>query len=381
MSLNYFNAVPATQNAYFTGIQQTDSLNDFAFQPAGVFNDLCVTITPLGSFRAGFDANYMINYENVGTTILNGTVIFFPDDDITFVSSNPIATLVTTDSAVWNVGALTPFQTGNILVTVHVNAGTPMGTLINSLVRIEPVSGDANIACNYNAWEVYVTAPADPNAILVDRDTVLTTELSSPPYLNYIIYFQNTGNDTAFNVKVLNPIDTFKLQLSTLEFVASSYPVNMKWIPWERNMEFKFDNILLPDSNVNEPASHGFIRYRIKPKSTLIAGDEIHNTAFIYFDFNAPVQTNTVVTEIVLPTGISQWSVISGQLAVYPNPAGEELIINSYLLSGKKAEMKIYDLYGREVFQLQTANFQLQTQIDVSRFSQGIYFVEVQSGE
>ncbi|HKR06808.1 MAG TPA: T9SS type A sorting domain-containing protein [Bacteroidia bacterium] len=381
-ALNYYNLIPPNHSVYFSGIQQTDSLNDFAFQPTGVFNDLCVTITPMGNFRANMNASYMINYENVGTTTLNGTVIFFPDNDVTFVSSNVTPTSVTTDSVVWNVGTLTPFQTGSILVTVHVIPGTPIGTLINSSVVIEPVTGDANTACNYNSWEVFVTGAVDPNAILVDRDTILTTELSSPPYLNYIIYFQNTGNDTAFNVKVLNPIDTNKLDIHSFEFVSSSHPVNIEYKIWERNLHFTFDNILLPDSNVNEPASHGFIRYRIKPLSTLVAGDSIKNKAAIYFDFNPPVLTDTVVTEIVLPTGVSsQWSVVSGQLIVYPNPAGEELIVNSYSVMGKEAGIKIYDLFGREVFQLQTSNFKLQTKIDVSRFSQGIYFVEVQSGE
>ncbi|MBK7970889.1 MAG: hypothetical protein IPK08_19305 [Bacteroidetes bacterium] len=42
-------------------------------------------------------------------------------------------------------------------------------------------------------------------------------------------------------------------------------------------------NINLPDSNANEPASHGFISYRIKPLSTLTAGTEFTNLAAIYF--------------------------------------------------------------------------------------------------
>ena len=75
---NYYTAVPATHSASFSGVQQTDSFNDFALQPAGVFNDLCVQITPLGPFRSGFNASYMVNYSNVGTTTLNPTVIFFP---------------------------------------------------------------------------------------------------------------------------------------------------------------------------------------------------------------------------------------------------------------------------------------------------------------
>jgi hypothetical protein len=70
-------------------------------------------------------------------------------------------------------------------------------------------------------------------------------------------------------------------------------------------MEFKFENILLVDSNTNEPLSHGFVRYRIQPKTNFSAGDSITNFAAIYFDFNEPVITNTAKTIIILPTGIA----------------------------------------------------------------------------
>ncbi|MBL0072265.1 MAG: hypothetical protein IPP34_10875, partial [Bacteroidetes bacterium] len=126
----------ASHNAVFTGIQQTDSLNDFALQPAGVFNDLCVKITPLGPFRSGFDQSYMVNYSNVGTTTLNPTVIFFPDNDVSFVSANPVVSSVTLDSLVWNFGPLAPFQSGQILIIVNVNIGIRIGTLINSVCAL-----------------------------------------------------------------------------------------------------------------------------------------------------------------------------------------------------------------------------------------------------
>jgi hypothetical protein len=92
------------------------------------------------------------------------------------------------------------------------------------------------------------------------------------------------------------------------------------------------------------------------------------------------------VTEIVLPTGEEEFDPDSdrdqsSKLKVFPNPVRDELIVNSYSLSGKTAELKIYDLFGRKVFQLQTLNFKLQTKIDVSRFSQGVYIIEMKSGE
>jgi hypothetical protein len=376
-SINYYNTVPSTHIAYFPGVQQTDSLNDFAFQSMGVFNDLCASITPMGNFRAGFDASYLINYNNLGTTTLSPTIIFFPDNDVSFVSATVTPTSVTTDSVVWTLGPLAPFQSGSILVTVNVNLGTPIGTLINSGVRIEPLAGDANTICNSSYWEIFTTGSVDPNDILVDEDTLLTTQLPNPPLLEYIIRFQNTGNDTAFIVKVLNPIDTFNLQLNTLEFVASSHPVTINWIPWERNLEFKFENILLPDSTINEAASHGFIRYRIRPKSTLVAGDSITNYAAIYFDFNQPVLTNTALTKVVLPTGIATTNTETG-ITIAPNPA-KDLITVSFSSATKQEHMDlaVFDLFGRVVYQSTFNTQQSIFHIDVSEFSNGVYFIKV----
>ncbi|HRA58293.1 MAG TPA: T9SS type A sorting domain-containing protein [Bacteroidia bacterium] len=373
-TLNYYNSVPLVHTAYFNSIQQVDSLNDFAFQPNGIINDVCVKLTPVSLFRSGFDATYNISYINNGTTTLSPTVIFFPDTNISFASANVTPTSVTTDSVVWNIGALAPFQSGSIVVTVNVHTGLPIGSLINSSVRIEPVAGDANPGCNYSSWEVFTTGSFDPNDILVSRDTLFTTEIPNPPYLDYIIRFQNTGNDTAFNVKILNPLDTNKLQLNTLEYVASSHPVNMNFIYHERNMEFKFDNILLPDSNVNEPLSHGFIHYRIKPKTSLVLNDSIQNNAAIYFDFNDPVITNTATTHVVLPTGIASYQ-SAENIQLFPNPAQSELNIQQIAAVEK---IQVIDVLGKIVFEKKT-NSQQYLKINISQFQNGVYFVKAYS--
>ncbi len=378
--INYYTAVPASHNAVFTGIQQTDSLNDFAFQPVGIFNDLCVKITPLGPFRSGFNSSYLVKYSNVGTTTLNPTVIFFPDNDVSFVSANPVASSVTLDSIVWNFGPLAPFQSEQILITVNGNIGVPIGTLINSGVRIEPIAGDANLLCNQSYWEVYTTGSYDPNDIVVDEDTLLSTQFPNPPFLEYLIRFQNTGNDTAFTVKILNLIDTNKLDLSTFEFVVSSNPVNLSWLPWERNMQFMFNNILLPDSNINEPQSHGFVRYRIQPKSNLVADDSITNNAAIYFDFNNPILTNTATTHIVLPTSIQE-IISSGNLLLYPNPANSSLTIETRTLMASGSKLIVTDVAGRTLLSKTVEGNSTKHQIDISSFSSGVYFVQLDGGK
>ncbi len=130
--LNWWNPVPSSQSATFSGIQLTDSLNDFAYQPQGTFEDVCITITPMGNFRSGFTASYMISYGNYGTTTVSPTVYFYPYSNVTFQSATVTPNQIFPDSVIWNLPSLTPFQTGSIIVTVNVNLGLPIGTLINS---------------------------------------------------------------------------------------------------------------------------------------------------------------------------------------------------------------------------------------------------------
>ena len=63
-------------------------------------------------------------------------------------------------------------------------------------------------------------------------------------------------------------------------------------------MKFIFNDIFLPDSTTNEPESHGYITYTINQNPDLPNNSKIKNTAAIYFDFNDPVITNTVLNTI-----------------------------------------------------------------------------------
>ncbi|MBK7887450.1 MAG: T9SS type A sorting domain-containing protein [Bacteroidetes bacterium] len=374
----WFNPNPLTNSATFTAINQTDSLNDFGYQPQGTFEDVCITITPLGNFRSGFAASYMINYGNYGNTTVSPTVYFYPYNNVTFQSATVTPSQIFPDSVIWNLPALTPFQTGSIIVTVNVNPGLPIGTLINSSAHIEPYATDDNPSCNNSNWEVYTTGSFDPNDILVSEDTLTTMQLSNAPWLDYIIRFQNTGNDTAFTVKILNPIDTNKLNLSTFEFTNASHPVNLNWINYQRNMEFKFENILLVDSNTNEPLSHGFVRYRIQPKTNLSAGDSITNFAAIYFDFNEPVITNTAKTIIILPTGIASASPASGKLHVFPNPAENAINISGIQLENGKSRLRLTDIYGKLIIEKTISTS--TTTLETNQLSNGVYLIQSGGG-
>lgn len=381
INLNLFTPTPSSQSASFNSFQQIDLLNDFAYQPIGTINDLSISISPIENFINGFNASYIVSYSNVGNTVMNPTIIFYPDDSVTFVSSTMTPSLITTDSIVWNLVPLTPFQTIQLFITVNINAGLPLGSIVNSGVKIEPLIGDASPQNNQSFWEVITTGSFDPNDILVSKDTLTDIEVSNGQYLEYLIRFQNTGNDTAFTVKILNPIDTNFLNLNSFEFVSSSHPVNINWITWEMNAEFLFENILLPDSIVNEPLSHGFVRYRIQPKSSLTVGDSILNSAAIYFDFNPPVITNKAITEIVLPTSLAEPSLYEkNSLIIYPNPARELIEFTFSDLPNYNIidEIVISDVLGQTVLNLRTTN--TSAELDISQLSEGLFFVRIRIG-
>ncbi len=383
--INYYNNFPAIHSAYFDTSTLTDSLNDFALQPTGNFNDLCVSITPVGNFRSGMNGHYVINYKNYGTTTLSPTIIFYPDPNLTFVSSSPSPSSITPDSIVWVAGLLTPFQEGTILIKVDIMQGLIIGTLINSSAFINPVVNDVNPGCNQSYWEIFITGSYDPNDILVSRDTLFTSELITPDYLDYIIRFQNTGNDTAFTVKVVNKIST-DLDLSSFQIVGSSHNMNAAFIGNDRKMEFIFSDILLPDSSVNEADSHGFVRYRIKPTTTLVAGDTIKNQADIYFDFNMPVLTNIATTEIVMPVGVSETIQNFINIKVYPNPANDNMHLEIMGVSNQYIEVSMYTIFGQlieNIYKGRVHGDKMELSKDLKNVSNGIYFIKIasQAGE
>ena len=189
--------------------------------------------------------------------------------------------------------------------------------------------------------------------------------------LTYHIEFQNCGTAPAINVKIKDQLDN-NLQWNTLEILGSSFPVQTN-ISGTGATTFLFDNILLPDSNVNEKKSHGFVTYKIKLKPSLPIGTTIKNTAGIYFDYNAPVNTGTTITTLsVTVTGINEFA--SSEIKIYPNPT-----TGIFSIENKGAEIqkiKIYNLLGEQIMVEKISKDSKQV-IDLSNQTKGVYFIEI----
>ena len=194
--------------------------------------------------------------------------------------------------------------------------------------------------------------------------------------LEYLIRFQNTGTDTAFTVRIEDVIPD-KLDLSTFRPGTASHPYEVSFL--SDTVVFLFPNIMLPDSNVNEPLSHGFVKFNIQQKSSNQLGDVIENAADIYFDFNDPVRTNTTLhllgeDFIVLPNTEADKDDI--RIFAFPNPAsGETTLYFSREMPFGNFNLQLFDLTGR-VVKRQSLNI-LDGKIQLSGLAAGMYFYRV----
>jgi uncharacterized repeat protein (TIGR01451 family) len=195
--------------------------------------------------------------------------------------------------------------------------------------------------------------------------------------IDYLIRFQNTGTDTAFTVVIKDTLSAF-LDPLNIRPGASSHAYTWS-LSGQGVINFTFNNIMLPDSNVNEPASNGFVQFSITPYLDVPLGSVIENDAAIYFDFNEPVITNTTWHTIQKsPLTSALWSEpqkTTPSLLVWPNPFNERINVRLNQKTSGSLLLKIYDSRGTLVAQ-KTTNGQ-EIELNARQLPAGLYWAEV----
>lgn len=353
VSLPYYIPYPLQDTSNFTSYPQADTAN-FALSPVPGINDLRITLLPVSPARAGLQSRYLVKYENIGTTTLSGTVRLVKDARTTYDSASVVQTSAVNDTITWNYSNLAPLDSRQF--TVYLKLAAPpalqIGDTLHFEASVNPIAGDTTPVNNTALLHQPVTGSFDPNDKTESHGPGFSAQLlQNGEYLNYVIRFQNTGTDTAFRVLVRDTLSS-KLDWPSFEMIGASHAYKLS-IANGNQLEWKFDPIILPDSNHSVVNSQGYIAFRIRPLSTLTAGDSITNRAGIYFDFNPPVITNTQLTVIdnsivvcpggstVYKAGVSgglayQWQVNSGSGfadlsddAVHSGATGSSLLLNA----------------------------------------------------
>ncbi|RYD92851.1 MAG: T9SS type A sorting domain-containing protein, partial [Sphingobacteriales bacterium] len=357
---------PSPQTITFPGNGEN---TNFCITAPNPVTDISVSVTPITQARPGFAVSYSLVFQNLGTTQASGNIsLTFPTQFMTFTQSAP-AMVQSGNALTYNYTNLMPFETRTIVIDFMVMQPPTVnsGTVLPLVASINPVSGDANPSNNTNTLNHIVVNSYDPNDIDV-REGEFITMAQAGDYLHYTVRFQNTGDASATFVRVETTLDA-DLDWNTLQPISSSH--DFTTIRQGSALTFKFDDINLAGEQVNEPESHGYVIYRIKPKATAALGDVFSASVNIFFDFNAQVATNVVTTTIVPPMGNKDFK--ADMFTVYPNPASAN--VNLQLANTATADVVVTDVLGNTVLhsKLQSAD----TNLDISNLNSGMYFITV----
>lgn len=248
-----------------------------------------------GRARPGRPKTIYLTVKNLGNVTTDGVLDFI--SPLAINATRPAGTLMGTDTVIWTLPALTEGASLSYEVDVTVPTNAVIDDLLVGVVRVTTSVTDQNPSNNQRNEVERVTNSADPNLKQVyPLGLGADGRIKSTDTLVYQIHFQNVGNDTAFDIVIRDTLDV-ELDMSTLIPGTSSHPHTFQF-GGGRELIWQFNNINLPDSTTDEPRSHGFVSYQLLIESGAANGTPIENRAQIYFDFNAPLATNTVLNTI-----------------------------------------------------------------------------------
>ncbi len=293
----------------------------------------------------------------------------------TQVSPTPVS--ATAGTIVWNLSSLS--SSASAPVKLHwegEDGGTPLTIrdTVHSYFVLTPMTGDADTTNNTEFINDTVRAGCDPNEMWVKPAGCIASGTAAIQ-LRYTINFENTGNDTAHNIYVMDTLSDL-VDVSTMGIVMSTnemYVTKLKDAANHNILKFDFPKINLLDSSHHSECDGGLI-FNIKTKTGIADGADIMNRAGIYFDVNDVVMTNEAHNVIgCTPVSVSSQQLAVGSPVVYPNPAFDVLNI--------KTDGVIFETYtitnsvGSTV--LTSSINSGVTQANIKELPAGLYFVNL----
>jgi uncharacterized repeat protein (TIGR01451 family) len=285
----------------------------------------------------------------------------------------PPPTTVSGNTLTWDLGAMQAGETGfiNLNYVVYRSYGVFIlpGDTVRSYFSITPISSDLNILNNTQINVDTVKSGCDPNEMFVNPPNCIPLDSNQ---LKYTINFENTGNDTAFNIVVMDTLSP-SLDPHSIRIVSATAYMNIYIFKAnEYNIvKFDFPNInLLDSSHLN---CTGNVIFNINRLSSLPLDTTIENHAGIFFDQNPVVMTNTVKT-IIGCTALSTSDIVKSLPAeIFPNPANDEISLKTP--SGAYTSFTITNAIGQ--LMMGEAISSTQTLLNIKSLPPGLYYMNL----
>jgi uncharacterized repeat protein (TIGR01451 family) len=370
---------PNPHNVTVSSIGQV--LTGFDFPNLAIQNKPDLSIS-LGAtvLRRGFENEMVISISNVGPTdVFDASVDLDFGSDLSLTYSSLEWEEEIGSTYYWNVDTLLAGQTKIINLMNYVDLNAELGEEKSITANIETSLDEVDYTNNSEGLLEIIVGSLDPNDILVSPHGIGSSHLIEPDTrLNYKIRFQNVGNYPASFVKVIDTLPE-NLDLTSLELgiVSHDYVLSI----YEGNiLEWFFRDINLLDSLHNEPESHGFIEFSIKPKKGIKNRSVIVNKASIQFDYNPYLVTNECLNTINLIDNLPEEFFLN----IFPNPGID--IIECYLVNDKiykdgevqdrgKIKIEIINYLGILMKTYQIEESVKINQLDISNLSPGSYYI------
>ncbi|MFD3000950.1 T9SS type A sorting domain-containing protein [Pontibacter toksunensis] len=329
--------------------------------------------------RCGFPTPYTLHYSNNGSTRASGTIKLKAETRFTYESALPAPSRMSGDTLIWEISNLEIGKKGKVTINFTMPGVEHMGdSLISKLITSFRTTVNQSVHTDTTTLQQILTCSYDPNDIQSNPAGLGEKHLTlKNQELEYLIRFQNMGTDKAFNIVVQNELQP-EFDLSSFKVIGSSH--DMYTVMKGNQVSFHFENIHLPDDKVDEPGSHGYILYSIKPKTGLPDSTVLNNQALIYFDYNPAIETNvsfnTLVDKLPVKTVLAaKGDVEEGTLTVFPNPA--DTFVNVAWPAGKAflTSYSILNSKGQTVLQTEL-NTAAVHQIRISALPPGLYLLK-----
>ncbi len=367
-----------------TSGQVVENIN-FGIHPVTEVYDLGVTITS-GQMISGLKSIFYLTYTNKSAFTINGSVQLQHDAQITFVGSDITPFIENGTVLTWTISGLAPFTSQTITAKFDVPSSVVAGTMLY-FSALGVISGNTDVypADNTSNDSAMVVSTGISNYKSTNRNTIIPSVLiGGNEEIEYTLFFENIGTTTAQHLDLYDTLSN-NIIGSSLELLAMSHEgvLSVKNVTQNPShplvLHWDFDDIKLPSGSNDPFGSRGFVKFKVKPLSTLTQGSKILNKGIFQFsNATTPVITNTVTTNIMFPVSVFESEKESNLFEASPNPFTNQIKVKYVLFQPENITLSLINTLGMVIWmQEMRLSGQETLTLDLPVMPSGTYILKV----